>query len=154
MKVKIKRLHPDAVIPFKTYDSDFCYDCVAVSEEEIAPNVWKYGLGFALQIQIAEENIEADVWYRYIAHAISARPRSSVWKTGMILSNCIGTVDEGYTGEITAVFYHVMPDMPRYKVGDKICQIHFDACTKIEFQEVDELLPTKRGDKGYGSTGK
>ena len=41
MKVKIKRLDPKAVIPFKTHDRDFCYDCIAVSEEEVAPNVWK-----------------------------------------------------------------------------------------------------------------
>lgn len=149
MKVRIKRLHPDAVIPFKTYDTDFCYDCVAVSEKEIAPNVWKYGLGFALQM--TEDN---PVLRAYSSIGISARPRSSVWKTGMVLSNCIGTIDEDYTGEITAVFYHVMPDMPRYKVGDKICQIHLDTCAKIEFQEVDELSPTKRGGNGYGSTGK
>lgn len=152
MKVKIKRLHPDAVIPFKTYDTDFCYDCVAVSEEEVAPNVWKYGLGFALQM--AEEEIEQNVRHRDISHAISVRPRSSIWKTGMVLSNCIGTVDKDFTGEITAVFYHFMPNMPRYKVGDKICQIHFDTSSKIEFQEVNELFPTKRGHNGYGSTGK
>ena len=50
MKVKFKRLHRDSVIPFKKHAGDFCYDCVAVTEQEIAPNVWKYGLGFALQM--------------------------------------------------------------------------------------------------------
>ena len=48
-KVKIKIVDPQAVVPYKKYDGDFCYDCVAVSEEQVAPNVWKYGLGFALQ---------------------------------------------------------------------------------------------------------
>lgn len=33
MEVKIKKLDENAVVPFKTYDSDFCYDVVAVSEE-------------------------------------------------------------------------------------------------------------------------
>lgn len=42
MKVKIKIVDPKAVVPYKKYDRDFCYDCVAVSEEEVAPNVWKY----------------------------------------------------------------------------------------------------------------
>ena len=51
LKVKIKKLVENAVIPFKTHDSDFCYDCVATSEEEIAPGVWKYGLGLAFQIE-------------------------------------------------------------------------------------------------------
>ena len=41
MIVRFKRLHPDAVVPFKTYPEDFCYDVVATSEQEIAPNVWK-----------------------------------------------------------------------------------------------------------------
>ena len=43
MKLKIKKLNPNAVMPFKTHDNDFCYDCVAVSREELAPNVYKYG---------------------------------------------------------------------------------------------------------------
>ena len=50
MKVKFKQLHENAVIPFKTHERDFCYDCIATSCEEIAPNVYKYGLGFALEI--------------------------------------------------------------------------------------------------------
>lgn len=36
MKVKIKIVDPKAVVPYKKYDRDFCYDCVAVSEEEVA----------------------------------------------------------------------------------------------------------------------
>ena len=44
MKVRIKKLNPNAVTPFKTYEKDFCYDCVATSCEEVAPNVYKYGL--------------------------------------------------------------------------------------------------------------
>ena len=36
MKVKVKKLNENAVIPFKTYEKDFCYDVVAVSEEEVA----------------------------------------------------------------------------------------------------------------------
>ena len=150
MKVKFKRLHPDAKMPTKAHDDDFCYDCYAVSEEEIAPNVWKYGLGFALQI----EDKFSILGRLLFSQCITVRPRSSVWKTGMILSNSLGTIDEGYTGEISAVFYHVLPNMPRYRVGDKICQIHYDNTLPIEFEEVKELSPTERGDNGYGSSGK
>ena len=147
MKVKVKKLHPDAVIPSKTYPNDYCYDCVAVSEEEVAPNVWKYGLGIALQIDRFATMIPT-------AFSIDLRPRSSVWKTGMVLSNCVGTVDENYTGEISAVFYHVMPNMPRYKVGDRIGQIKLGRTDMLDFYEVDELDATDRGEGGYGSTGK
>ena len=144
MKVKIKILDPKAVIPFKTHDRDFCYDCVAVSEKEVAPNVWKYGLGFALEIE--DRDID-------IIPSAEIRPRSSIWKTGMVLSNSVGTVDEPYRGEISAVFYHVMPNMPRYKVGDKICQLHITTTGYIEFELAKELTPTDRGCNGYGSTG-
>ena len=144
MKVKIVKTHPDAVIPFKTYDRDFCYDLVAVTEEEIAPCVWKYGFGLAMQI---EDKSQAEV-----INSIDIRPRSSVWKHGMILSNCCGTVDEEYTGEISAVFYHVMSLMPRYKVGDVVAQMKLGSTSEIEFMEVEKLDSTKRGEGGYGST--
>lgn len=177
MEVKIKKLHKDAVIPFKRYNSDFCYDVVATSEEEIAPNVWKYGLGFALQINrdnseiFRINNSEADVEFNGkifsvkgvsivnlkdspINLSIDIRPRSSVWKTGMVLSNCEGTVDENFTNEISVVFYHILPNMPRYKVGDKIGQLKIGATFPIRFKEVEELEERDRGMKGYGSTGK
>lgn len=146
MEVKIKKTHKDAVIPYKTHEEDYCYDCVAVSEEEVAPNVWKYGLGLAFQIE-RPANLPGLVF------SIDARPRSSVWKTGMVLSNCEGTIDELYRGEVSAVFYHVMPNMPRYKVGQRVVQIKLGATLPIEFVEVDELDETERGVNGYGSTG-
>lgn len=164
MKVRFKKYNENAVIPQRAYDKDFCYDLVAVSEEEIAPNVWKYGFGFGLQIERGLEELFANE-ARQIAQcvdlsvctlnlSIDIRPRSSVWKTGMILSNCTGTVDEGYTNEISAVFYHVLPNMPRYKIGDKIAQMKIGATLPIEFIEVEELNKTERGMNGYGSSGK
>ena len=152
MKVKFKRLHKDAVIPSKKIKDDFCFDLTAVTEEEIAPNVWRYGFGFALQV---DDDIQSITTSNLFSFGFSVRPRSSVWKTGMILSNCIGTVDEGYTGEISAVFYHVMPNMERYHVGDRVAQLHFDRTDKyLDFIEVEELDETERGRNGYGSTGK
>ena len=72
----------------------------------------------------------------------------------MVLANSQGTIDEGYTNEISAVFYHIMPNMPKYEVGDKIGQIKIGATFPIEFIEVDSLDSTERGDGGFGSTGK
>ena len=164
MKVKVKKTHPDAVIPFKTYHDDFCYDCVALSCEELVPNVYKYRLGLAFQIDRDAENPFAhklqmgpskcfsqafEAWQL----SIDFRPRSSVWRTGMILSNCEGTIDELFNGEVSAVFYHVLPNMPKYEAGQKIGQIKLGFTLPMEFVEVDELDPTERGDRSYGSTG-
>lgn len=146
MIVKVKKLNDKAVIPFKKHDSDFCYDVVATSCEEIAPNVYKYGTGLAFQIDrngVLGYNVSIDF-----------RPRSSVWQTGMVLANCTGTIDEDYRGEVSAIFYHIFPDMPIYKVGDRIGQIKIGTTLPMHFEEVEELDNTQRGDGGFGSTGK
>lgn len=148
MIINFKRLHEDAVIPQKANQTDYAFDCVAVSEEEIAPNVWRYGLGFALQTVLSAKESKS-------IYKISVYARSSIYKTGMILSNGVGIVDEGYTGEVSAIFYHVMPNMPRYRVGDRVCQIAVEKRPSAQtFVVVGALNKTDRGDKGYGSTGK
>lgn len=170
MKVKFKKMHPDAKEPFKKYNKDFCYDLYATSCEQIAPNVYKYGLGLAFEIERGYEKILTD--YSNVLDAknvpfytmvdmknvpfilsLDFRPRSSVWETGMILSNCTGTVDELFRGEVSAVFYHVMPNMPRYEVGQRIIQCKLGLTLPIEWEEVEELSKTDRNENGYGSTG-
>lgn len=164
MIVRFKRLHPDAVVPFKTYPEDFCYDVVATSEQEIAPNVWKYGIGLAFEIEGKPDDLVVESEFgkellriqqdRKVNVSLDLRPRSSIWKTGMVLSNAVGTIDELYRGEVSAVFYHVFPGMSRYRVGDRIGQIKLGFTLPVEFEEVDELGRTLRGDGGYGSTGR
>ena len=156
MKVKIKKLNGNAVIPFKKHDDDFCYDLVATSCEEIAPNVYKYGTGLAFEIVSNDKLKWGDrlLNVEEFNYALTIRPRSSICKTGMVLSNSEGTIDFSYRGEVSAVFYHVMPDMPRYNVGDRIAQLHLDITCKIKFKEAEDLSSTERGTDGYGSTGK
>lgn len=164
MIVRFKRLHPDAVVPFKKYKEDFCYDVVATSEQEIAPNVWKYGIGLAFEIggkpddEVLENEFGKELLRiqqdREVNVSLDLRPRSSIYKTGMVLSNAVGTVDDLYRGEVSAIFYHVFPGMPRYRVGDRIGQIKLGITLPLEFEEVDELGETARGDGGYGSTGR
>lgn len=165
MIVRFKKLHPDAVVPFKKYPEDFCYDVVATSEEEIAPNVWKYGIGLAFEIEgkpddyvivteFTRKEIKRIPRSKDFIVSLDLRPRSSIYKTGMVLSNSVGTVDDLYRGEVSAIFYHVFTDMPRYRVGDRIGQIKLGITLPLKFEEVDELGETARGDGGYGSTGR
>lgn len=162
MKVRFKKLHPDAVVPFKKYPEDFCYDVVATSEEQIAPNVWKYGIGLAFEIrrdikisvELKNDVFEIDTTVKDCQFSLDLRPRSSIYKTGMVLSNSVGTVDDLYRGEVSAIFYHVFPEMPRYRVGDRTGQIKLGITLPLEFEEVDRLGQTARGNDGYGSTGR
>ena len=138
--IKIKLLHPNAQVPKKAISTDACYDVIAVSKEDLGDGRIHYGLGFALEIP---ENTQLDL-----------RSRSSIHKTGLILSNCIGTGDEEYRGEYQAVFYHVIPTLPPYEVGDKILQIQLRTREDVEFKITEELSQTKRGTNGFGSSGK
>ena len=71
MKVKFKKLRENAKLPTKAHEDDFCYDVYACDCEEVAQNVYKYPLGFALQI-VDEEKVYQEVLkviklsYRYI----------------------------------------------------------------------------------------
>ena len=167
MKVKFVKFDKNARIPEKAHPSDFGFDVYAVSEKEIAPNVWQYGLGFGLQIDRNKDFLDILIGYtdcegngrtfldNNVNLSIDFRPRSSVWKTGMALANSCGTIDENYTGEIKLVFYHLFPlSLPRYKVGDKIAQCKIGMAFPMEFLEVDSLNETDRGDGGFGSSDK
>lgn len=89
IEVKLEKLNPNAKLPSKAHDSDFCYDVWATSEEEIAPNVWKYGLGFRYELI---RNVTTR--FELCDISIDLRPRSSIWKTGMVLSNSEGTFNK------------------------------------------------------------
>lgn len=166
MKIKLKKINNNAKLPEKGKPGDLCYDVWAVSEEEIAPNVWMYRLGFKYEIDrepwrdrfvtdmcvhVARERCLWDMF----DISIDFRPRSSIWKTGMQLANSTGTMDEFFRGEPKAIFYHIFPNMPRYKVGDKIGQIKIGLAPRnVKFEWVDEINEnTERGEGGFGSTG-
>lgn len=164
LKVKIKKLHPDAKMPFKMYEEDFCYDLYATSCEEVAPNVWKYDLGLAFEIDRKGfdyyiERMKTLLQGVFVKESLNLifsldfRPRSSVWKTGMILSNCEGTIDELFRGGVSAIFYHVMPNMQKYEVGDRVVQCKIGITLPVEWEEAEELSETARNTGGYGSTG-
>jgi dUTP pyrophosphatase len=141
MKVKIKKLSTDAVIPTYAKSGDAGMDLIATSiiNEEVFQIT--YGLGIALEIP------EGFVGLIF--------PRSSVRKTDLSLTNSVGVVDSGYRGELQATFRkHKGVASSKYEVGDRICQIMIIPHPTIEFEQVDELTNTERGEGGFGSTGK
>lgn len=145
-----KTFSDTAKVPSQKHESDFGFDLVADTCVEIAPNVYQYECNVAFQT-IPSDKFPQDEW----SYSIDIRCRSSVWETGMILANAIGTVDIDYRGRVKCIFYHVLPNMPKYNVGDKIAQCMLVIAPKIKFTEVDELdMNTSRGTNGFGSTGR
>jgi dUTP pyrophosphatase len=143
MKVRIKKLNENAVIPSYAKDGDAGMDLVATSIISTTSTQITYGIGLALEIPKGFVGL--------------IFPRSSVRKTRLMLSNCVGVIDSGYRGELQATFNKINNDSVSendYKVGDRIAQIMIIPHPDIQFEEADELSDTERGEGGFGSTGK
>ena len=157
MIVKIKKLHPDAVIPAYAKPGDAGMDLTAVSVSHDDFGNICYGTGLAFEIPEG-----------YVGLVF---PRSSNCKKDIILSNCVGVIDSGYRGEVSFKFRPLMDRAKKidengvydymfgcnrecYKLGERIGQIIIMPFPQIEWEEVEELSETERGAKGYGSTGK
>lgn len=152
MKVKIKKLNENAIIPSYAKEGDAGLDLTAIwgQSEELYT---EYGTGLAIEIPKG-----------YVGLIF---PRSSISNKANILSNSVGVIDSNYRGEIKFRFkvdFSIIQDMYSrgkdpdkekivYSVGDKIGQLIIIPYPEIEFEEVDELSSTERGDKGFGSTG-
>ena len=141
MKVKMKKLHPDAVKPKYAKESDAGMDLVATEIISKTETQITYGTGLAMEIPDGMVGL--------------IFPRSSIRNTELTLSNSVGVIDAGYRGELQATFNKLNGlDSLAYKVGDRVAQIVIVPHPIVQFVEVDELSESKRGDGGFGSTGK
>jgi len=80
-------------------------------------------------------------------------PRSSIYKTGLRLSNSVGVIDSGYRGEVKAVFDTSFPSYDWYGLEDRAAQIIFMKLPDVQLIQADELSKSQRGEGGYGSSG-
>jgi dUTP pyrophosphatase len=139
IQIKFKRIHQKAQIPKKQHKDDAGYDLTAVSVSYGVNRQVIYGTGLCVQIP------EGYVGKIY--------PRSSIRKLSLTLSNSVGIIDAGYTGEIQVTFrQHDLSEI--YNSGDRIAQLVIEKLIPVDFIEVDELDETERGAGGHGSTGK
>jgi dUTP pyrophosphatase len=148
IKVKIKKLHPNAVIPKQASELAGGWDvtCTEIIQESADFVICK--LGFALQ---PPPN-----------YKITLVPRSSITKTHWILQNSPGLGDPDYLGEYQYRFRCIPNVSPNpfqyqefpYNVGDRIGQLYLEEIIPINFIEVEELSDTERGTGGFGSSGK
>lgn len=139
MKVRFKKLHRDAKPPIRMTNGAAGYDLTAVSLRQ-GRGIYRYDTGLAIEVPKG--------------HVGLLFPRSSSYKTGLLLSNCVGVLDSDYRGSILFVFWDIHYASPPYEVGDRIGQLIIMKIPDIEFVEADELTDTDRGAGGYGSTGK
>ena len=99
----------------------------------------KTGLFIALP-----ENFEAQI-----------RPRSGLsYKNGITVLNSPGTIDADYRGEVGVILINLSYDSFKIEDGERIAQMVIAPYVKAKWSEVKELTSTKRGEGGFGSTGK
>lgn len=148
LKVKIKKLIPEATIPQYAKPGDAGMDLVATSHEfeqnAAGRRMQVYGTGLAFEIPEG-----------YVGLIF---PRSSIAKTELSLTNCVGVIDSGYRGEVKFKFAidggSRATSEGSYKVGDRIGQIIIMPYPAVQFEEAEELSSTERGTGGFGSSGK
>ena len=156
MKVNIKKLSENAVIPQYAKPGDAGMDVVATSIN-VTDKYIEYGTGLAFEVPEG--------------YVMLIFPRSSNSKMDLLLANSVGVLDSGYRGELKLRFKrnYRIENKPSEatnnefttssilwgeNVGDKVGKIMIIPYPQIEFSEVEELSETQRGSGGFGSTGK
>ena len=81
-------------------------------------------------------------------------PRSSISKTPLRMSNSIGLIDGGYRGEIMAMCDNIKNITYKAEKGQRLFQLVATDSSPINYELVDNLGNSTRGDGGFGSTGK
>ena len=155
MKIKIKKLHPDAIIPKYAHKGDSGFDLHALEDVFLNPGETKL-IKTGMAISVGE------------GFELQVRPRSGLsLKTPLRIANAPGTVDSSYLGEICVIVTNTSNNeyisydctwdgcvKQDIKKGDRIAQGVVCPVMRVEFEEVEELENTDRGSGGFGSSGK
>jgi dUTP pyrophosphatase len=139
MKIKVKKVRPDATIPSYAHPGDAGFDVHACEDMIINPGERKLvstGLSFEFP-----EGFVALVW-----------DKSGLAKNHGI-TNLAGVIDSGFRGESHILLYNISDKPFSIEKGNKIAQILIKRVERAEFEEVEELSDTSRGQGGWGSTG-
>ena len=142
VKVQIKKLSEDAVIPQYAHKTDAGADVYAIEDVTLKPH----------ETQLIKTGISVAI---PVGYEIQVRPRSGLsLKTGLRVANAPGTIDSDYRGEVCVIMTNTANLSQTINKGDKIAQLVISAVPMIDWVEVDELDSTERGEGGFGSTDK
>ena len=143
-RVLIKKLNPAVELPVYKTSGASGMDLMAFIEEPIkifpnSSNLVPTGLSIAFS-----EDYEVQI-----------RPRSGLAaKKGITVLNTPGTIDSDYRGEIKIILFNHGKENFIINNRDRVAQMILTPVIKMEFEEIDNLPDTLRGEGGFGSTGK
>lgn len=139
MRVKIKKLKPEAITPNYALPGDVGLDLYSLDDCELRPGVKQiFELGFALEIPNSYGAFVMD--------------KGGMAKRGIHAMG--GVFDAGYRGEYLVQLINLGKEPCQIKKRDKIAQLIILPVAMAKLVEVDELSGSKRGHGRFGSTGK
>lgn len=144
MKLKIKRMGENAILPQYMTDGAAAMDMFAHLEAPVTlvphtPTMIPLGVAVAIP--------EGYVGLIFGRSGMGA-------KFGVCPSNAVGVIDSDYRGELKANLINHTDKETVIEPGQRVAQLVVVPCLRMETEECDELPATKRGEGGYGSTGK
>lgn len=143
MEIEVKILDPGMETPLYAHDGDAGCDLRSAADITLEPGQ-RAMVPTGLALAIPE------------GYAGFVQPRSGLAaKHGIGVVNGPGLIDSGYRGEVKVILIN-FDDSEAFTIvrGDKIAQLVIQKVEKAVFRAVEELSDTKRGDGGFGSTGK
>lgn len=141
LKVKIKRIHPDAKLPLQANPGDAGMDLYSIEEVEI-PTGESRLIKTGLQLELPR-GTEAQV-----------RPRSGLaLKHSITVLNTPGTIDEGYRGEVAVILINHGKETFIVEKSMRIAQMVIQLVPSVQLLEVDQLSESVRGTSGFGASG-
>ncbi len=143
MKLPIKRLDTDLPLPKYAKAGDAGCDLLSAEDITINPGGGRALVPTGLALAIPK------------GYAGFVQPRSGLAaKNGVTVLNTPGLIDSGYRGELKVLLINTDPSEPFDIVrGERIAQLVIQKVEQVEFDEVDSLPSSERGEGGFGSTG-
>ena len=141
--INVKKLNNLAKLPTRGSEYAAGYDLYAATSYtiEIQPHTTvKIGTGLSFELP---QGTFAAIF-----------PRSGIaTKRGLRPANCVGVCDSDYRGEYIVAIHNDTDEIQNIEPQERIAQMILLPFIEMNFNEVDELSDTKRGDEGFGSTG-
>lgn len=139
MFLRIKRIHPDAVLPEFAYPGDAGMDLTTVEHVILGPNEAS-DLSTGLRIELP-----VGYWARITGRSSTMRRR------GLLVNE--GIIDNGYRGELFIYVRNLNGHDVAVEPGARLAQLILHPLATPEVLEVGELAESHRGSKGFGSSG-
>ncbi|MFA6307895.1 MAG: dUTP diphosphatase [Patescibacteria group bacterium] len=139
MKIKAKKIYPDAILPQAMRKGDAAFDIYSYKDYALQPG----------QSILAQTGVALAIPFGYWGNI---RDRSGLAAKHNI-HTMAGVIDSNYRGEIKISLINLGQEIYNIKKGDRICQMIIERHEQVELDEVEKLDETNRGEDGFASSG-